>query len=76
MISWLEGLRLACFHFSARKMAATWKATATDVKCDPESRAEASNWILLKCADELEVKLRAVLDVKDGIYSESEERIG
>ena len=34
-------------------MAKRWKAAAAEVlaKCDPASRAEAANWVLLTCAE-------------------------
>jgi len=43
------------------EMAKRWKDTATDIlsKCEPASRAEAANRMLLTCAEELEAKLQA-----------------
>ena len=45
-----------------KEMAARWKAAANEVlaKCDPASRAEAANRMLLTCAEELEAKLQEV----------------
>lgn len=44
------------------EMAKRWKDAATDIlsKCEPASRAEAANRMLLTCAEELEAKLEAV----------------
>lgn len=44
------------------EMAKRWKAAATEVlaKCDPASRAEAANRMLLTCAEELEARLRLI----------------
>lgn len=44
------------------EMAKRWKDTATEIlsKCQPASRAEAANRMLLTCAEELEAKLRAI----------------
>ena len=43
------------------EMAKRWKAAATEIlaKCEPASRAEAANRMLLTCAEELEAKLQA-----------------
>jgi hypothetical protein len=43
------------------EMAKRWKDTATQIlsKCEPASRAEAANRMLLTCAEELEAKLQA-----------------
>ena len=43
------------------EMAKRWKDAATEIlsKCEPASRAEAANRMLLTCAEELELKLRA-----------------
>jgi len=43
------------------QMAKKWKDAATEIlsKCDPASRAEAANRMLLTCAEELEAKLEA-----------------
>jgi hypothetical protein len=43
-----------------QEMATRWKDAATEVlsKCEPASRAEAANRMLLTCAEELEAKLR------------------
>ena len=45
-------------------MAERWKDNATEIltKCEPASRAEAGNRMLLTCAEELEAKLRAFDD--------------
>jgi hypothetical protein len=43
------------------EIAKAWKDAATEIlsKCEPASRAEAANRMLLTCAEELEAKLRA-----------------
>jgi len=45
-----------------QEMANKWRDAATEIlsKCDPASRAEAANRMLLTCAEELEAKLEAV----------------
>jgi len=42
-------------------MAERWKDAATEIlsKCEPASRAEAANRMLLTCAEELEAKVQA-----------------
>ena len=48
------------------EMAKKWKDAATEIlsKCEPASRAEAANRMLLTCAEELEAKLQAIEEVR------------
>jgi hypothetical protein len=46
------------------EMAKRWKVAATEIlsKCEPASRAEAANRMLLTCAEELETALEAIAE--------------
>jgi hypothetical protein len=47
-----------------QEMAKRWKDAATEIlsKCEPASRAEAANRMLLTCAEELEAKLLTIVE--------------
>ena len=53
------------------EMAKKWKDAATEIlsKCEPASRAEAANRMLLTCAEQLEAKLQTFEEDGESISS-------